>query len=80
MREASKDLGVGRLSTFFGVTLPLAGPGIAAGALLTFIPMCGDYVTATVLGGANGNMIGAMIAAQFAGAQDWALGRRWPCS
>ena len=58
MREASKDLGAGRLSTFFSVTLPLAGPGIVAGVLLTFIPMCGDYVTATILGGAKGNMIG----------------------
>ena len=74
LREASKDLGAGRVSTFFSVTLPLAGPGIAAGVLLTFIPMCGDYVTATVLGGAKGNMIGAMIASQFSGAQNWPLG------
>ena len=74
MREASKDLGAGRIATFFGVTLPLAGPGIVAGVLLTFIPMCGDYVTATVLGGAKGNMIGAMIASQFSGAQNWPLG------
>jgi spermidine/putrescine transport system permease protein len=74
MREASKDLGAGRLTTFMSVTLPLAAPGIAAGALLTYIPMCGDYVTATVLGGAKGNMIGAMIASQFSGAQNWPLG------
>jgi len=74
LREASKDLGAGRFATFFGVTLPLAGPGIAAGVLLTFIPMCGDYVTATVLGGVKGNMIGAMIASQFSGAQNWPLG------
>lgn len=74
MREASKDLGAGRVATFMGVTLPLAGPGIVAGVLLTFIPMCGDYVTATVLGGAKGNMIGAMIASQFSGAQNWPLG------
>ena len=74
MREASKDLGAGRFATFFGVTLPLAAPGIAAGALLTYIPMCGDYVTATVLGGAKGNMIGAMIASQFTSAQNWPLG------
>ena len=74
MREASKDLGAGRIATFFGVTLPLAGPGIIAGVLLTFIPMCGDYVAATVLGGAKGNMIGALIASQFGGAQNWPLG------
>ena len=74
LREASKDLGAGRVSTFMRVTLPLAGPGIAAGVLLTFIPMCGDYVTATVLGGAKGNMIGALIDSEFKGAQNWPLG------
>jgi spermidine/putrescine transport system permease protein len=74
MREASKDLGAGRLSTFVGVTLPLAGPGIVAGTLLTFIPMCGDYVTAVTLGGAKGYMIGKTIAAQFGDAQNWPLG------
>ncbi len=74
MREASKDLGAGRFATFMGVTLPLAGPGIAAAVLLTFIPMCGDYITATVLGGAKGNMIGAMIASQFSGSQNWSAG------
>lgn len=74
LREASKDLGAGRISTFMRVTLPLGAPGIAAGVLLTFIPMCGDYVTATVLGGAKGNMIGAMIDQQFKGAQNWPLG------
>ena len=60
LREASKDLGAGRIKTFASVTIPLAAPGIAAGVLLTFIPMCGDYVTATILGGAKGNMIGAI--------------------
>lgn len=74
LREASKDLGANRVATFMRVTLPLAGPGIAAGVLLTFIPMCGDYVTATVLGGAKGNMIGALIDSQFKGAQNWPLG------
>jgi spermidine/putrescine transport system permease protein len=70
MREASKDLGAGRLKTFFSFTLPLASPGIAAGALLVFIPLVGDYVTATILGGAKGNMIGNVIASFAIGAQD----------
>jgi spermidine/putrescine transport system permease protein len=74
MREASKDLGAGRIATFLGVTLPLAGPGIVAGTLLTFIPMCGDYVTAVTLGGAKGYMIGKTIAEQFGAAQNWPLG------
>ena len=74
MREASKDLGANRVRTFLQVTMPLAGPGIAAGVLLTFIPMCGDFVTATLLGGTSGNMIGAMIDSQFHVAQNWPLG------
>lgn len=74
MREASKDLGANRVRTFVQVTLPLAGPGIAAGVMLTFIPMCGDFVTATLLGGTSGNMIGALIDSQFHVAQNWPLG------
>jgi spermidine/putrescine transport system permease protein len=74
LREASKDLGGTRTSTFFSVTMPLSGPGIAAGVLLTFIPMCGDYITATVLGGAKGFMVGALIDSQFRGAQNWPEG------
>jgi spermidine/putrescine transport system permease protein len=54
--------------------MPLAGPGVAAGVLLTFIPMCGDFVTATLLGGTSGNMIGAMVDSQFHVAQNWPLG------
>ena len=74
LREASKDLGATRLSTFASVTMPLSGPGVMAGVLLTFIPMCGDYVTATVLGGAKGFMVGALIDSQFRGSQDWPQG------
>ena len=74
MREASKDLGANRIRTFLQVTMPLAGPGVAAGVLLTFIPMCGDFVTATLLGGTSGNMIGAMIDSQFHVGQNWPLG------
>ncbi|UNB54457.1 ABC transporter permease [Mycolicibacterium sp. YH-1] len=74
LREASKDLGANRWSTFTQVTLPLARPGVIAGIVLVFIPLMGDYVTATILGGARGNMIGQLVAAQFQGAQNWALG------
>ncbi len=62
LREASKDLGANRWKTFRQVTLPLAMPGIVAGLLLVFIPLTGDYITAAVLGGAKGNMVGALVA------------------
>jgi spermidine/putrescine transport system permease protein len=74
LREASKDLGADRIRTFFRVTVPLAQPGIIAGVLLVFIPLMGDYITATVLGGAKGNMVGQLVASQFQTAQNWALG------
>lgn len=74
MREASKDLGASRWRTFRQVTLPLASTGIIAGLLLVFIPLTGDYITPLVLGGAKGNMAGAMVASQFVAGQNWALG------
>ncbi|MBN9613107.1 MAG: ABC transporter permease, partial [Actinobacteria bacterium] len=74
LREASKDLGAGRWATFRQISLPLAMPGILAGTLLVFIPLMGDYITAQVLGGAKGNMVGQMIAGQFQQGQNWALG------
>ena len=74
LREASKDLGANRVRTFLQVTLPLAAPGIVAGLLLVFIPLTGDYITAAVLGGAKGNMAGALVASQFLQAQNRALG------
>lgn len=74
LRDASYDLGAGKWSTFFRVTMPLAMPGVISGCLLVFVPLNGDYVTAAVLGGAEGTMIGQVIANQFNTAQDWALG------
>ena len=74
LREASADLGAGKWKTFFQVTLPLAAPGVVSGCLLVFIPLTGDYITASVLGGANGTMIGQLVANQFQSAQNWALG------
>jgi spermidine/putrescine transport system permease protein len=74
LREASKDLGAGRVRTFFSVTLPLAMPGIVAGLLLSFIPLMGEYVTPEILGGAQGLMAGSLVVSQFLEAQNWALG------
>jgi spermidine/putrescine transport system permease protein len=73
-REAARDLGAGRWRTFRDITLPSAAGGVAAGCLLVFIPLCGDYITASVLGGAKGTMVGQLVAGQFLGAQNWALG------
>jgi spermidine/putrescine transport system permease protein len=44
LEEAAADLGAGPTSTFMRVTLPLAAPGIAAGALLAFSLSFDDYI------------------------------------
>src|ERR1700683_4955029 len=43
--EASRDLGLGRIKTFFRVTLPLSRQTILAGMFITALPMVGDYFT-----------------------------------
>jgi|APThiThiocy_cv2_1041547.scaffolds.fasta_scaffold02515_4 spermidine/putrescine transport system permease protein len=74
LREASKDLGANRFRTLTQVTLPMAMPGIATGVLLVFVPLMGDYITASVLGGAKGNMVGVLVASWFEAGSNWALG------
>lgn len=74
LREASKDLGAGRVKTFLQVSLPLAVPGVIAGMLLVFIPLMGDYITPSVLGGAAGSMAGTMVADQFLSTFNWSKG------
>jgi ABC-type spermidine/putrescine transport system permease subunit I len=72
--DASKDMGAGRLRTFLHLTLPLARPGIAAAALLTFVPMTGEYVIPALLGGDKGVLVGGLIYSQFLSSQDYPLG------
>jgi spermidine/putrescine transport system permease protein len=74
LRDGSKDLGANRVKTFMQVTLPLAMPGVVSGLLLVFIPLMGDYITASILGGAKGTMAGQLVYDQFLVAQNWALG------
>jgi spermidine/putrescine transport system permease protein len=63
--EAATDLYASRAIAFRKVTLPLALPGIFAGSLLTFIPACGDFINAALLGTPRQYMIGNVIQAKF---------------
>lgn len=74
LRDAARDLGAGALATFLRVTLPLARPGIVAGAVLVFVPLCGEYVTPAALGGARGLMAGSLVAGQFLVARNTPVG------
>ena len=72
--EAAADLGESPVRTFLRVTLPLSMPGVAAAALIQFIPTVGEYVTPMMVGGPKGIMIGQIIAAQFGPANNFPLG------
>ena len=61
----------GPSQAFWRVTLPLSLPGIAAGALLVFIPMCGEFVIPDLLGGPNTLMIGKVLWDEFFTNRDW---------
>jgi spermidine/putrescine transport system permease protein len=72
--ESSSDLGASPRQTFFRVTLPLTLPGIAAGAVLVFIPSLGNFIVPDLLGGAKVMMIGNLIEQQFLSARNWPFG------
>ncbi len=63
--EAATDLYASRATAFRKVTLPLAIPGIFAGSLLVFIPACGDYINAALLGTPKQYMIGNVVQSKF---------------
>ena len=69
--EAAADLGCTRLRAFWLVTLPLSLPGIAAGALLCFIPIVGEFVIPDLLGGSDNLMIGQTLWIEFFSNRDW---------
>jgi spermidine/putrescine transport system permease protein len=73
--EAATDLGASRLQAFRRVTLPLSLPGIMAAFLFVFIPTLGEFVTPSLVGGANGYMYGNQIVDLFGtGFPDWETG------
>ncbi|NKC16573.1 MAG: ABC transporter permease subunit [Gammaproteobacteria bacterium] len=69
--EAAYDLGCTRISAFWTVTLPLAIPGVLAGALLVFIPAVGEFVIPDLLGGSDTLMIGKTLWVEFFSNRDW---------
>jgi ABC-type spermidine/putrescine transport system permease subunit I len=72
--DASRDLGASGWQTFLHVTLPLARPGIATAVLLTGVPMLGELIIPSLLGGERGVLVGQAISSQFVDAQNYALG------
>ena len=69
--EAAADLGCPRWKAFWQVTLPLSLPGVAAGSLLCFIPIVGEFVIPDLLGGSRSPMIGQTLWLEFFSNRDW---------
>jgi putative spermidine/putrescine transport system permease protein len=57
--EASRTLGANRFQTFFRIELPLLGPGISAGILLTFVIIFNEFLVTLFIAG-PGNTTAAL--------------------
>ena len=69
--EAATDLGCPRWLVFWRVILPLTRAGIAAGALLCFIPIMGEFVIPDLLGSSQSLMVGQTLWTEFFSNRDW---------
>jgi spermidine/putrescine transport system permease protein len=74
LMQAADDLGAKPWTIFRTITFPISMAGVVAGTVLVFVPMLGDYVTPTIMGGARGLMIGSLVASEFTEGQNWSLG------
>lgn len=69
--EAARDLGLSKWRTFWRVTIPLSRQTLLAGALVTVLPMLGDYFTNQLLSATPGTtMIGNVIEGQLSTASE----------
>jgi len=71
LEEAAADLGAAPREVFWLVTFPLSLPGVAAGVLLCFIPIVGEFVIPDLLAGSNALMIGQTLWLEFFTNKDW---------
>ncbi|MBE2274812.1 MAG: ABC transporter permease [Rhodobacteraceae bacterium] len=71
--RAARSLGASPLTAHLSVFMPQAVPGIAAGALLTFVLCLGFYLTPALVGGPGDQMVSFFIA-RFTNEQlNWGL-------
>ncbi|MCA0273170.1 MAG: ABC transporter permease [Proteobacteria bacterium] len=72
--EAARSLGAKRRTILWRLILPLAAPGIIAGAVLIFVPVVGSFMEPRLLGGRLGTYYGTVIEDQFVAVFNWPLG------
>ncbi|MFD2174035.1 ABC transporter permease [Rhodobacter lacus] len=71
---AARDAGASRMRAFVEVTLPLAKPGIWAGAVLVFVLSLGVFLEPKVMGGGTSPMAAELIRQSFETRVNWPLG------
>ena len=74
VEEAAFNLGAGPIMMARRVLLPLALPGLAAGAIFCFILSMNAYATPVLLGGPQFVMMGPLVYVQFAAKSNWPFG------
>ena len=72
--EAARSLGAPFRTILFRLLLPLSLPGLAAGAVLIFVPVAGSFMEPRILGGKHGIFYGTLIEDQFVATLNWPLG------
>ena len=63
--EAARDLGAGRIRSFFDITLPLILPGIVSGMLLSFAMSMDDVIISVFVTGVSVNTLPVVIYTQL---------------
>lgn len=63
--EASKDLGVTPVKTFFKVTLPLSLNGVYSGVIMVFLPAATGFAIPQTIGQGKIRLIGNLIQSVF---------------
>ena len=71
--RAATSLGAPFFTAFRRVYFPLSLPGVTAGCLLVFILAIGYYITPLLIGGANDQMVSALIAFLTLQTLNWGL-------
>lgn len=72
--EAARSLGARWPRILWRLVLPLALPGLIAGAVLVFVPVVGSFMEPRLLGGRVGTTYGTLIEDQFIAVFNWPLG------
>jgi len=74
LKDAARNLGAGRIKTFFSVTLPLSVPGIAAGCIFAALWTLGSYATPALLGSEAQTTIAMRVEHEILTTFNWPFG------